>query len=174
MSFRLFFLLSMIFTWISTAYASARVNYLPETPKDKIYQRNVEAGYKQITHFFGDKLEPINFKVFQSRASIDQYWSKKSNNRNFKSPCWMIATSEKAEVAILSPRVWNTDACEHLANEITIQKLAAHGHYFLADHLPKEFGSSIFQLHAFVLCLKQVQQFRLAVFGLVHHYCLTA
>lgn len=100
----------------------------------------LDQGQKDIHQFFGSDFKQ-NFDVylFSERDSLDKQWQKDWNMPDFKSQCWMVASGIAHRLDILSPRVWETQACEHQSKDtVATQKLIVHElvHVFHGQHNP--------------------------------------
>lgn len=51
--------------------------------------------------------------VYPNRSSMVDRWRQAWNQPGFQSQCWMVAAGWSAELSVLSPRVWASDACGH-------------------------------------------------------------
>jgi len=102
--------------------------------------RWLDQGHAAIHQFFGSDFKQ-NFDVylFSERDSLDKQWQKDWNMPDFKSQCWMVASGIAYRLDILSPRVWETQACEHQSKDtLATQKLIVHElvHVFHGQHNP--------------------------------------
>lgn len=76
--------------------------------------RMVEGGVLQVEGFFGEPFTgPFDLRVFPDRASLTEYWRRAWNAPEFEPQCWMVASGTASTLAVLSPEVWKTQACEH-------------------------------------------------------------
>ncbi|MEZ5024287.1 MAG: hypothetical protein R2728_13680 [Chitinophagales bacterium] len=65
--------------------------------------------------------------VHPNRASLDKAWQKDWNMPDFTSQCWMVASGVADKLDIISPKMWESLACEHtFANTIKTQNLITH------------------------------------------------
>jgi hypothetical protein len=100
----------------------------------------LKQGQKTIDTFFNKDFEhPFDVYVFSSRDSLDAQWQKDWNMPGFKSQCWMVASGIAHRLDILSPGVWNTQACEHDSSDKKATKnLVIHEltHVFHGQHNP--------------------------------------
>ncbi len=100
----------------------------------------LDQGQKDIHQFFGsDFKQDFDVYLFSERDSLDKQWQKDWNMPDFKSQCWMVASGIAHRLDILSPRIWETQACEHNSKDtITTQKLIIHElvHVFHGQHNP--------------------------------------
>jgi hypothetical protein len=89
------------------------------------YLAYFDNSYQHIEQYFGEKfLTKFEVYIHPNRSSIDLEWSANWDMPGFKSPCWMVATGVADQFDLLSPRVWNEEACDHDPdNKIEIQKL---------------------------------------------------
>jgi len=97
-------------------------------------------GQKDINQFFDSGFKKkFEVFIFSERDSLDLQWQKDWNMPGFKSECWMVASGIAHRLDILSPRIWETQACEH-SNEDTLatKKLMVHElvHVFHGQHNP--------------------------------------
>lgn len=100
----------------------------------------LDEGTAEVTGFFNKEFNS-EFKVyiFSDRDSLDAQWQKDWNMPGFKSQCWMVASGIGHRLDILSPRVWNSQACEHdTTDEEATRKLILHElvHVFHGQHNP--------------------------------------
>lgn len=88
----------------------------------------LDQGHAAIHQFFdSDFKQNFDVYLFSERDSLDKQWQKDWNMPGFKSQCWMVASGIAHRLDILSPRVWETQACEHQSKDtIATQKLIIH------------------------------------------------
>ncbi|NNG11315.1 MAG: hypothetical protein HKM92_14200 [Arenibacter sp.] len=88
----------------------------------------LDQGHAAILQFFdSDFKQNFDVYLFSERDSLDKQWQKDWNMPGFKSQCWMVASGIAHRLDILSPRVWETQACEHQSKDtIATQKLIIH------------------------------------------------
>lgn len=88
----------------------------------------VDSGRHTVTSFFGAPFAAgLKVKIFPDRAALDSYWQKAWNLPQLKTECWMVASGVAAELDVLSPRVWDGQACEHSATDrLAMQRLITH------------------------------------------------
>ncbi len=85
-------------------------------------------GITSAKAFFGTSY-PKKFDIYihPNRQSLDSTWRMDWNMPDFKSECWMVASGVASKMDILSPEMWDRDACEHVyAETIKTQQLIAH------------------------------------------------
>jgi len=102
--------------------------------------RWLDQGQKEINKFFdGGFKKKFEVFIFSERDSLDQQWQKDWNMPDFKSQCWMVASGIAHRLDILSPRIWETQACEHNNKDtLATKKLIVHElvHVFHGQHNP--------------------------------------
>jgi hypothetical protein len=88
----------------------------------------LQQGEEEISQFL--KLEfkdSFDVHIFSDRKNLDAQWQKDWNIPNFKSECWMVASGVAHRLDILSPKVWDTQACEHEnTNSFEMKRLIVH------------------------------------------------
>ena len=70
---------------------------------------------------------------------MDKQWQKDWGDSAFQSQCWMIASGVGHRLDILSPNVWEKEACDHNGNDTTeIRQVILHEliHVFHGQHNP--------------------------------------
>jgi hypothetical protein len=104
----------------------------------KSYARFFKTGISQVQSFF-DQDYKTSFSVYvhPNRSSLDSTWKVDWKAPDFRSECWMVASGISGRVDMLSPRQWNTSACEHdYNNKKETQQLITHElvHVFHGQH----------------------------------------
>jgi hypothetical protein len=116
-------------SWSSEKHNDYTLMYTSHDKKDvTIYNHLVESGMMCVRTFFKSKY-PTTFSIYihPNRHSLDSTWQKDWNMPDFKSECWMVASGIGSKLDIISPKVWNTEACEHVYSETTkTQQLITH------------------------------------------------
>src|SRR5262245_38181116 len=86
----------------------------------------LQQGQQKVERFFGEPFrKPFQVEVFPDRAAFDNYFRKRWKVP--KTESWMVASGVADRLAILSPRVWKTQAAEHdPADTNHIRDLLAH------------------------------------------------
>ena len=92
------------------------------------YFEFIQKGIKSTESFFE---EPFNQKfdiyIHPDRESLDKQWQTDWLMPEFKSECWMVASGVSTRMDILSPAIWDKQACEHsYGNKIKTQNLITH------------------------------------------------
>lgn len=71
-------------------------------------------GMEKIKAFFGMPLaRRVEVRVFPDRAALTAFWRSSWGVPDLQSECWQVASGTASTLALLSPRVWKTEACEH-------------------------------------------------------------
>jgi hypothetical protein len=129
-------LIPILFDWtiIEDKWIIEKQNgyYLYYTTLDKQniveYKAYFEAGKKTVEEFFQNSIKN-NFSIYihPSRSSLDSTWQKDWNMPDFKSQCWMVASGVSYKLDIISPKKWDSLACEHsYSDSIKTQRLITH------------------------------------------------
>jgi len=92
------------------------------------YKAYFEAGKRTVEEFFQSSYKnDFNIYIHPSRSSLDRAWQKDWNMPNFKSQCWMVASGVANKLDIISPKLWDSLACEHVySNTNKTQNLIKH------------------------------------------------
>jgi hypothetical protein len=87
---------------------------------------DLAAGHERVERFFGRPFpKPFAVEVFPDRAGFDAYFKTRWGLPATES--WMVATGVADKLAILSPRVWKTEAAEHDPADAThVRDIVAH------------------------------------------------
>lgn len=115
--------------WISEKQKGYTIYYTSEdTENIKEYKTYFEKGKKSVTDFFQSSYNnDFNIYIHPTRASLDSSWQKDWNMPDFKSQCWMVASGIADKFDIISPKMWDSLACEHIySNTIKTQNLITH------------------------------------------------
>ncbi|WP_339915879.1 peptidase MA family metallohydrolase [Yeosuana marina] len=94
----------------------------------KEYESFLKNGINVVHDFFQEPFN-TNFDIYihPNRASLDSTWQKDWGMSNFKSQCWMVASGVASKLDIISPKRWDSLACEHVYANITkTQRLITH------------------------------------------------
>lgn len=77
-------------------------------------QKLVEGGRTNAEQFFGGRFRaPLVVRIYPNRRSLTAHWAAAWGVPNLQSECWAVASGVATELALLTPRAWKTDACEH-------------------------------------------------------------
>ena len=115
--------------WISEKQKGYMIYYTSNDNLNiKEYKIYFEKGKKSVTDFFQSSYKNnFNIYIHPTRASLDSSWQKDWNMPNFKSQCWMVASGIADKLDIISPKMWDSLACEHIySNTIKTQNLITH------------------------------------------------
>jgi hypothetical protein len=120
----------------------------------KRYEECIRIGLATTEHFFNSHY-PAKFEVYvyPDRRSLDSTWQKEWKMPEFKSECWMVASGVAKRLDLLSPRLWDTQACEHRSSDKTeMQKIITHElvHVFHAQQNPDPDFSEVSGIDWFV------------------------
>lgn len=115
--------------WFSEKHDGYEIFYT-EADKENVseYSAMIDSGMKSIEAFFGLPFMK-EFKVFvhPHRSSLDSAWQNDWNMPEFRSECWMVASGIASKLDILSPKQWDSEACEHTYDDSEkTKKLVAH------------------------------------------------
>ncbi len=115
--------------WISETQKGYKIYY---TSKDNLniteYSIYFENGKESVTDFFQSPYKnDFNIYIHSTRASLDSAWQKDWNMPDFNSQCWMVASGIAYKFDIISPKMWDSLACEHIYSDtIKTQNLITH------------------------------------------------
>lgn len=92
------------------------------------YKTYFEDGKKAVENFFQSSFKhDFNIYIHTSRESLESAWQKDWNMPDFKSECWMVASGIADKFDIISPKMWDNLACEHIYSDtIKTQNLITH------------------------------------------------
>lgn len=115
--------------WYSERHDGYEI-FFTEADRENVsgYSAMIDSGIKSIEAFFGFPFRS-EFKVFvhPHRSSLDSAWQNDWNMPEFRSECWMVASGIASKLDILSPKQWDSEACEHTYAEFEKTKnLVAH------------------------------------------------
>jgi hypothetical protein len=107
-------------------------------PDIALFEHWLEKGYATTETFFTDTFKSsFDVYVHPGRATLDSTWQRNWKQPSFRSECWMVASGEAGRLDLLSPRLWNTQACGHrFEDTVEAKKLITHEmvHVFHAQH----------------------------------------
>lgn len=115
--------------WKSEKFADYTVFYTPEDKNNlEEYLVYFENGKKSVASFFQNSYSnTFSIYIHPNRASLDSTWQKDWNMPDFKSQCWMVASGISDKLDIISPKLWDSIACEHrYSNTSKTQNLITH------------------------------------------------
>ena len=74
----------------------------------------VEGGRNNAEGFFGGHYRtPLVVRIYPNRRSLTAHWAAAWGVPDLHIDCWAVASGVATELALLSPRTWKTEACEH-------------------------------------------------------------
>lgn len=125
--------------WIGEKQKGYTIYYTSKDNKNiKEYKTYFEKGKKLVEDFFQSSYKyDFNIYIHPTRESLDSSWQKDWNMPDFKSQCWMVASGVADKLDIISPKLWDTLACEHIYSDtIKTQNLITHElvHVFHGQH----------------------------------------
>ena len=94
----------------------------------KEYETYFTKGKRRVEAFFQNPFKDhFYINIHPSRVSLDSTWQRDWGMPDFKSQCWMVASGIAAKLDIISPKQWDSLACEHsYSNPIHTQRLITH------------------------------------------------
>lgn len=92
------------------------------------YKDYFKAGKRTVEEVFQTSFKNgFSIYIHPSRLSLDSTWQKDWNMPDFKSQCWMVASGVSDKLDIISPKKWDSLACEHsYSDSIKTQRLITH------------------------------------------------
>lgn len=116
-------------TWLQKRHKDYSLFYTSEDGKNlKEYELLFKNSINVVYNFFQEPFN-ANFNVYihPNRVSLDSTWQKDWGMPNFKSQCWMVASGVANKLDIISPKRWDSLACEHAyTNTTKTQRLITH------------------------------------------------
>jgi len=115
--------------WLTEKHSGYTLMYTSNDNNNiKDYNLLVENGILSVTTFLNSSFEKeFNIYIHSDRHSIDSTWQKEWNMPEFKSECWMVASGVANRMDIISPILWDEEACEHIYKETKkTQQLITH------------------------------------------------
>jgi len=131
------FLITLLFTgwkiiegnWIKEKHKGYNLLYTSvDKSNNKAYKQLVDNGIASVKKFFHSSYKK-SFDIFihPSRNSLDSTWKKDWNMPGFNSECWMVASGVAGRLDMISPKLWDKEACEHIyAETLHTQQLITH------------------------------------------------
>lgn len=110
----------------------------PSEPAQPAIKKMAATGQRGVEAFFQLRFpEAIHMTVAPSRAEFDAAFPSSWNMG--KTECWMVAVGVADFLVMLSPAVWNSQACDHdPGNSTEVQRIVTHElvHVFHGQHNP--------------------------------------
>ncbi|MEI7662862.1 MAG: hypothetical protein WCK34_11705 [Bacteroidota bacterium] len=115
--------------WITEKHKHYFLHYSPVDKQNvREYSKLIDNGMLSVQSFF-DGYFKNNFEVsiHPDRKSLDTQWQADWKMPDFKSECWMVASGVADKLDMISPKLWDTESCEHIYSEkIKTQQLITH------------------------------------------------
>ncbi len=123
------FVFTLLILFVSSAQASDSLNIKIETPDYRLFYSEKDATASAILEYVETGIKKVsaalkrNFKervdvyVFPDRKYLDQQWQQAWGMPSFQSQCWMVGSGVQHRLDLLSPSIWEEQACEHDAND---------------------------------------------------------
>ena len=120
------------------AGAEETVIVLPDSEREVegVLRGAVDAGRNRVVEYFGRPFpKPFLVEVLSSRDEMDAAFALRWKTP--KTACWMVAAGVADRLLVLSPRVWNTQGCEHDASPAHVGEIVGHElvHVFHGQYL---------------------------------------
>lgn len=115
--------------WLVKKYPRFSVFYTSVDSADmQIYAPYFLNGLDDVERFFGVSFKnKFSIYIHPNRVSLDSVWQKDWGMPSFKSQCWMVASGVATKLDMISPKRWDSLACEHsYVDTLKTQKLIIH------------------------------------------------
>jgi hypothetical protein len=101
--------------WLVEKHKGYTFYYSQDDRQNKAeYIKMVNKGIKEARSFFGDPYKSkFDVYIYHSREAMDKQWQLDWKMPDLKSECWMVASGVAHRLDVLSPKVWDKEACEH-------------------------------------------------------------
>jgi hypothetical protein len=92
------------------------------------YLNLVNHGVASVEEFFHSAYRAkFDLYIHPDRHSLDSTWQTDWNMPDFRSECWMVASGIASRVDMISPKMWEKEACEHIYSDaVKTQQLITH------------------------------------------------
>ena len=78
------------------------------------YSKLLANGTKSVGKFFNSSFnKKFTIIIHSGRRSLDSTWQTDWKMPEFKSECWMVASGMATKLDMISPALWEKEACEH-------------------------------------------------------------
>ena len=115
--------------WLVKEYEHYKLMYTsPDQSNVNDYNKFMANGISSVATFFNSSFkQKFTIIIHPNRHSLDSTWQKDWKMPEFKSECWMVASGIAARLDIISPVLWDKEACEHIySDKKTSQQLVTH------------------------------------------------
>jgi hypothetical protein len=115
--------------WIIENHNSYKLFYTSVDRKNiKEYSKLIENGIISVKEFFNSTFDKeFDVVIHPNRNSLDSSCQHDWNMPEFKSECWMVASGVATRLDMISPKMWDKEACEHIYKEKQrTQNLVSH------------------------------------------------
>lgn len=94
----------------------------------KVYNKLIINGIISVKSFFNSSdVSDFDVYIHPDRQSLDSTWQKDWNVPGFRSECWMVASGIASRLDVISPKKWDSEACEHIYEDATkTQQIITH------------------------------------------------
>lgn len=115
--------------WIVEKHEGYQLLYTDADKENKNeYLIYINNGIKSVKATFKNPFkETFEIYIHPNRTSLDTQWQNDWKLPEFKSQCWMVASGVSKKLDLLSPKIWDQQACEHTYTDKThTQRLITH------------------------------------------------
>ena len=115
--------------WITDKHNGYNLNYTSADIKNaNEYKKLIDNGMNNAIKFFDSPYKNgLDVFVHPSRQSLDSTWQKDWKMPTFQSECWMVASGVSKRLDMISPKLWDTESCEHkYAESEKTQQIITH------------------------------------------------
>jgi len=115
--------------WLVKEYGHYTLMYTnADQPNLANYNKLVTNGINAVERFFNSPFrKKFAIIIHPGRHSLDSTWQTDWKMPEFKSECWMVASGIAGKLDMISPVLWEKEACEHNYSDTTnTQQLISH------------------------------------------------
>ncbi len=116
-------------TWLVKDYGHYTLMYTSADQSNvDNYNNLLENGFRSAEAFFKSSFKnKFTIIIHPGRHSLDSTWQVDWKMPEFKSECWMVASGMATKLDMISPALWEKEACEHnYSNKESTQQLVTH------------------------------------------------
>jgi len=116
-------------SWISIKQKGYSVMYTKaDNAHISEYLPFFEDGKSTVEGFFQTPFSSyFHIYIHPTRTSLDNTWQKDWNLPSFTSECWMVASGTAKKLDVISPKKWDSLACEHsYVQRLKVKRLLTH------------------------------------------------